>query len=129
MALDIGEVRIGVAIADSAVRIPIAYDTIAMNHDTFRQDIASLVTQLDIDTIVVGFPRNQQGEPTAQTAYVQERVAELADIDATIVFQDESLTSVMAEERLKAKGIPYDKGAIDQEAAAIILDDYLEQHA
>ena len=45
-----------------------------------------------------------------------------------IVFQDESLTSVMAEDRLKASGKPYEKGDIDAMAATIILQDYLEIH-
>jgi RNase H-fold protein (predicted Holliday junction resolvase) len=51
----------------------------------------------------------------------------LRDIDATIVFQDESLTSVMAEKRLESRGGLYSKGDIDSEAAAIILQDYMEQ--
>lgn len=78
-------------------------------------------------TLVVGYPRNQQGEATAQSAYVEAFADKLADI-AKVVFQDESLTSVLAESRLKSRGKPYVKGDIDKEAAAIILQDYLEQH-
>lgn len=129
LGLDIGEVRIGVAMADSTVRIAVAYDTVAMDERTFRQDIAELVTQHDIDTIVIGYPRNQSGEPTAQTAYVEEKAKELDDLDADIVFQDESLTSVLAEERLNSRGIAYTKEAVDAEAASIILQDYLEAHS
>lgn len=129
LALDIGEKRIGVAMADSLVRIAVPYATVEMNEASFRRDIAELVTQHDVAVIVIGYPRNQSGEPTAQTAYVETLAAELKDIDAQVVFQDESLTSVLAEDRLKAKGASYDKGDIDQEAAAIILQDYLEQHA
>ncbi len=128
LALDIGEKRIGVALADSQVRIPIAIETIAMNDETFRADIARLVTAHDIDTIVIGYPRNQSGEATAQTAYVEAKAAELKDIDAKVEFQDESLTSVIAQQRLDAKAGAYQKEAIDAEAAAIILEDYLEGH-
>lgn len=127
IALDIGEVRIGVATADDAVRIAVPYDTIAMNEATFRKDIVDLAIATGASTVVVGYPRNQSGEATAQTAYVEQRVAELEDIDATVAFQDESLTSVMAESRLKARGQAYDKAAIDSEAAVIILQDYLER--
>ena len=49
-------------------------------------------------------------------------------LDKKIVFQDESLTSVMAEQRLKSYGRPYAKGDIDAQAATIILQDYLEQN-
>ena len=47
---------------------------------------------------------------------------------ADIVYQDESLTSVMAEEKLKSSGKPYEKADIDALAAALILQDYLETH-
>jgi putative Holliday junction resolvase len=127
LGLDIGEVRIGVATADDVVRIAVPYDTIAMDEATFRKDIVDLVVANNITTVVIGYPRNQSGEPTAQTAYVEQQASELADIDAEVVFQDESLTSVMAEERLKSRSQAYDKAAIDAEAAAIILQDYLER--
>ena len=126
LALDIGEVRIGVAVGDAGVRIAVPYDTIAMREDSFRGDIAELVTAQDIDTVVVGFPRNQSGEATKQSQYVEQKAAQLKDIDAKIVFQDESLTSVIAEERLKSRGDELTKEAIDAEAAAIILQDYLD---
>lgn len=127
IALDIGEKRIGVAVADTAVRIAIPVETIAMNESNFRQDIADLVTKYEADEIIVGYPRNQSGEPTAQTDYVEACAAQLDDLDVTVKFQDESLTSVIAEQRLKAKGGKIEKGDIDAEAAAIILNDYLEQ--
>jgi len=126
LALDIGEKRIGVALADDGVRIPITLTTIDMNDETFRKDIAHLVTTHNIDVIVIGYPRNQSGEATAQTAYVEAKAAELSDLDAMVEFQDESLTSVLAEQRLAARGEPYEKGAVDAEAATIILEDYLE---
>lgn len=126
LSLDVGERRIGVAIADTAVRIAIPYDTLDVD-GTEVQAIAELVVREKIDTIVVGFPRNQQGEATAQSAHTQAFAAQLSDM-ATVVFQDESLTSVMAENRLKARQKSYQKGDIDKEAASIILQDYLEEH-
>jgi len=90
--------------------------------------LARLVIDNRIDTIVIGYPRNQSGEPTAQTAFVEEFALKLRDFDADIVFQDESLTSVMAENRLKSRSTGYDKADIDSEAAAIILQDYMEQY-
>jgi putative transcription antitermination factor YqgF len=58
---------------------------------------------------------------------VEEFAQKLSELDAEIAFQDESLTSVLAEERLKKHGRPYSKGDIDAQAAAIILQDYLEE--
>lgn len=126
ICLDVGERRIGVAIADTNVRIAIPYDTIEVDGTEIRQ-IAELAVREDTGEIVVGYPRNQQGEATAQSEYVQEFAEQLEDI-AKVVFQDESLTSVLAENRLKSRGKPYQRGDIDKEAAAIILQDYVEQH-
>ncbi len=127
LALDVGERRIGVALANDSVLIAVPYDTIEADGTEVAQ-ITQLIVREAIATIVVGYPRNQSGEATAQTRYVEEFVAKLPqDIDAQIMFQDESLTSVHAEQRLKAQKKPYTKADIDSIAASIILQDYLEQ--
>ena len=127
VCLDVGEKRIGVAVADTGIRIAVPFDTVEVNGDELRS-IAEIVVRENADTIVVGYPRNQQGESTAQSQYVERFAKNLEDMAPTIVFQDESLTSVMAEDRLKQTGKPYTKGDIDAHAAAIILQDYLETH-
>jgi putative Holliday junction resolvase len=126
LGLDVGEVRIGVAVADTAVRIAIPNGVIPVDGKEI-EEVARLVIQNGIATIVIGYPRNQSGEPTAQTTFVEAFADRLVDLDADIIFQDESLTSVMAEQRLQARGGRYEKGDIDSEAAAIILQDYMEQ--
>lgn len=125
LALDVGEARIGVAVADSAVRIAVPLITLEVD-GTELQKIADLATKEGADTIVVGYPRNQAGEATKQTAYVEAFADKLKATISDVVYQDESLTSVMAEQRLKDGGRAYTKGDIDSEAAAIILQDYLE---
>ena len=127
LGLDVGTVRIGVALADTGVRIAVPHDYVEVNGDEIAT-IAELVTRNEVDTIVVGYPRNQSGEPTNQTTFVEEFANKLVDFDATVVFQDESLTSVIAEQRLTSRRKPYTKGDIDSEAAAIILQDYMEQN-
>ncbi|HET8884685.1 MAG TPA: Holliday junction resolvase RuvX [Candidatus Saccharimonadales bacterium] len=126
VALDVGEKRIGVAVGDSGVRIAVPFDTIEVDGKEVER-IARLVIDEKADTVVIGYPRNQSGEATAQTAYVEAFAKLLTDVAPTITFQDESLTSVMAEQRLVSYGKPYSKGDIDALAAAIILQDYMEQ--
>ena len=126
LALDVGEKRIGVAIGDTTVRIAVPFDVIDVNGKELER-IARLVVDENVDTIVVGYPRNQAGETTVQTTYVETFAAQLTDIAPHIVFQDESLTSVLAEQQLKSHGKAYTKGDIDAQAAAIILQDYLEK--
>lgn len=127
IGLDVGEKRIGVSVADTAVRIAVPFSTVEVD-GTEIETIAEIVVKEGADTIVVGYPRNQAGEATAQTAYVEAFVSRIETLAPTIVYQDESLTSVMAEQRLKAHNKPYTKGDIDAQAAAIILQDYLELH-
>lgn len=125
VCLDVGEKRIGVAVADTAIRIAVAFDTIEVD-GTELTKIAEIIVREGAKIVVVGYPRNQQGETTAQTAYVENFAKQLEDMAEEIVFQDESLTSVMAENRLIAMKKPYTKGDIDAQAAAIILEDYME---
>ena len=125
LALDVGERRIGVAMADSQVKIAIPFGCLE-NDQRIITEVTKLLIDHNIDVVVVGYPRNQSGETTKQTLFVEEFVGRLAeiDLDAEIVYQDESLTSVQAEQRLGSK--VKDKGEIDAEAASIILQDYLE---
>lgn len=125
IALDVGEKRIGVSVADTQVRIAIAYDTFDVDGSEVAR-IAELATNDNVKTIVIGYPRNQSGEPTKQTEFVEAFADKLRDLDVDIVFQDESLTSVAAEDILKKQGRPYQKGDIDSLAASLILQDYLE---
>ncbi len=126
IALDVGERRIGVAVADTGIRIAVPYDTLDVDGEEVRK-VAELMVRNKTDTLIVGYPRNQQGEATKQTEYVENFCESLKEF-ATIVYQDESLTSVEAERRLEARGKRYSKGDIDAEAAAIILQDYIEEH-
>ncbi len=127
VCLDVGEKRIGVAVADTSIRIAVPFETVEVDGNEIEA-IAKIVITERAEIIVVGYPRNQSGEVTAQTKYVEAFAEKLKDLAPAIEFQDESLTSVMAEEQLVAHNRPYTKGDIDAQAAAIILTDYLEAH-
>lgn len=128
IALDVGSKRIGVAKADSTVRIAIPYSAVEVDGTEFKK-IASLARAWDINSFVIGLPRNSKGEETEQSKYVRKFALQLKrEISgAKVCFQDESLTSVEAEKRLKNRKKGYKKGDVDSEAAAIILQDFLEQ--
>jgi putative Holliday junction resolvase len=125
VCLDIGEKRIGVAVGDSAIRIAVPFETIEVDGNEIEA-IAEIIIKENADVLVIGYPRNQAGEPTAQTKYVEEFAKKLSNIAPKIVFQDESLTSVIAEQQLVGYNRSYSKGDIDAQAAAIILQDYIE---
>jgi len=137
ISLDVGTKRIGVAFADASVRIAIPRAMIPVDGN----ELAAIAKQFRLegaDVIVSGLPRNNQGEETAQTAVVREFIAQLAEYFAAyepkqpiIKFQDETLTSVEAEQYLTANTHEFSRkdratGKLDSEAAAIILQDFLD---
>lgn len=127
ICLDIGEKRIGVAVGDSLIRIAVPFETIEVDGNEI-DEIKKIFIKQNASVLVIGYPRNQSGEPTNQTKYIQDFADKLTGVTTNIVFQDESLTSVIAEERLKSHNRPYSKADIDAQAAAIILQDYIESH-
>jgi len=124
IALDVGTKRIGVAVADTVVPVAIPLTTLDVD-GTELDAVRKLVQERSIEKVIVGYPRNQAGDATEQTA-ISEAFGQKLQEFTEVAFQDESLTSVVAEERLKASGKPYDKTDIDAVAATIILQDYLE---
>ena len=127
LGLDVGEKRIGVAKADSNVKIAIPISTIEVDGNEF-QEIARLTRLYNTGAVVLGLPRSNEGNETAQSLYVRNFAKTLTEKvpNVKINFQDESLTSVEAEKRLKARKKNYEKGEVDAEAASIILQDFIE---
>ena len=127
IGLDIGTKRIGVARADSTTRIAVPSGFITVDGNEWAE-IEKLAKLHSTNWFVLGLPRSNEGNETQQSQYVRSFAKELLKRipDAKIRFQDESLTSVEAEERLKSRKSNYEKGEIDSEAATIILQDFLE---
>ncbi len=137
IALDVGTKRIGVAFADASVKIAVPRAMIPVDGNEFAE-IAKQFRLESADVIVSGLPRNNQGEETAQTTVVREFIDKLAQYfreheqkQPLIKYQDETLTSVEAEQYLTANTHEFSRkeratGKLDSEAAAIILQDFLE---
>ncbi|HTH72494.1 MAG TPA: Holliday junction resolvase RuvX [Candidatus Pristimantibacillus sp.] len=128
MALDVGERRIGVAIATASVRLAAPLTTI-FRTETIMEDIEALIAQHDTKVLVVGLPRGLDGQHTAQTMAVEEFKAALEQyLPIPVFWQDEAVTSRQAEEELRARRKPYKKEDIDALSATYILDDFLRDH-
>lgn len=127
LALDVGEKRIGVALANEIARLPAPLTTLE-NNDLVIGTLKALIAEHHVSTIIIGNPRNMQGNATAQTTFSHAFADQLNNLGVPIEFQDESLTSVHAEEQLRTSGQPFEKQDIDSVAAALILRDYLAEH-
>ena len=128
MALDVGERRIGVAIASIQARISDPLTTLLRSESIFAE-IQTLIEQHQTRALVVGLPRGLNGQSTAQTLAVEEFKASLErSVNVPVYWQDEALTSRQAEDELRSRGKPYKKEDIDALSAAIILDDFMGDH-
>ncbi len=130
MALDVGERRIGVAMSDDRGILAAPLTTLKATPRTRAlEHIVGLVRQHAVDEIVVGLPLTMNGEigPQAQTIQIFATDLELALGHGVHLF-DERLTSVVAEQVMRDLGIKPSKRKerIDEIAASIILQDYLD---
>jgi putative Holliday junction resolvase len=123
IALDVGKSRIGVARASASLGFPSPLTTLN-NDDLVWQNIKKIIDENSVSVIVVGLPRNLEGNNTQQTDYTLDFVKKLTKhVGITIKLQDEALTSKKAElEISKSKRPKYD---VDSLAATYILEDYI----
>lgn len=145
LGLDVGERRIGVAIAEEAGGArPLT--TLRRDRDAAVDAAAllALIATHAIDSLVVGLPLEAAGQEGAQAArtraWVEDIRARIGD-HMTITFQDERLSSHLAEQRLgpmprgRSGGPPSRhqrdayRARVDREAAAIILQDAIDGRA
>jgi putative holliday junction resolvase len=126
IALDVGDRRIGVAIASRAARLPRPLVTLENGENIFRE-LVELLDEHTVDTVVVGLPRNLSGEDTPQTIIVRSFAERLGQqISLPVYLVDEAVTSKQAEAELEARKKPYTKADIDALSATLILEDYLQ---
>lgn len=125
LGLDVGDVRIGTALARSDVRIANPLTTLP-NRPEIYQDIAALAKEHGVSAVVVGWPRGLEGQITSQTRIVEAFVENLRHVvDLPVHLQDEALTSRKAEAELRRRKQPFAKEEVDALAATYILEDYL----
>lgn len=125
MALDVGGARVGVAIADWATRLPRPLTTLNTN-DSLSANIKALVEAENVTEVVVGLPRNLNGNDTSQTVLARRFAERLrTELGIPVRFQDEALTTKKAVAELSAHRRPRPEMTTDSLAAVYILEDYL----
>ena len=132
LGLDVGDRRIGVAGCDGMGLLATGITTI--HRHSFKQviqDLQRLVEERSAQGLVVGLPYNMDGTLGYQARKVKKFMKSVAKhIPLPVDYVDERLTSVQARWNLKAAGIKVgqsNKGLIDREAAAAILQQWLDR--
>ena len=132
MGLDVGERRIGVAIADELGAIASPLTTVARKPGDLAE-LRDLARARGVNVVVVGLPTGMSGREGPQAAAVRAFADELEGAvgpDIAIDFWDERLTTAVAERMLREggrrRGKGRDKAEVDAVAAAVILQGYLD---
>lgn len=132
LALDIGDVRIGIAVSDpmQIIANPLqTYKRIGMSQDI--EYLCDLAKQQQVTLLVSGLPVSMNGEENSQTQKTREFAQKLSEKSGiNLKYVDERLTTVSAEKALIEGGMRREnrKGVIDKVAATIILQNYLDYY-
>ncbi|HEV7471276.1 MAG: Holliday junction resolvase [Pseudonocardia sp.] len=131
LGVDVGAVRVGVALCDPDGIIATPLVTLARDvaGGADLRALAELVAEHEAVEVVVGLPRTLAGRegPAAQLA-LEFAEAIRGVVDVPVVLHDERLTTVVATQQLRARGVKGRKqrAVIDQAAAVGILQGYLD---
>ena len=130
LGLDIGDARIGVAISDALGIAAHPLCTVQRkNKQNALAELQTLIATHNVEQIVIGLPLRLNGEVGIQAQKVKKFAEALKQrVNLPIAFWDEAFTTVEAEQILRGtkKRGKKRKQIIDQVAAVLILDAYLE---
>lgn len=129
VALDVGDVRIGIAVCDEMRLIATphsVYKRVGFGPDV--KHIKVLCDEMGTHSVLCGLPRNMDGSIGFQAKKVLALAEQLELAGLHVIYQDERLTTVTAERALIEGGMHRQerKGTVDKVAAAVILQQYLD---
>ena len=127
MGIDWGKSDIGIALAEKETCMAFAYTTLRrISPAKALEEIGRIIQEKGVREVIIGIPSpiNRQ-----EVEYESERVGEFLEMNYGVVvhYQNEMFSTKLAEENLKEKGIRGISRYDDQEAARIILQDWLDR--
>ena len=132
LGIDNGEKRVGLALSDPLKIIATPFRTLLVhNTNQVIRELDKIIDEQDVELIVVGNPLGMKGQQTVQRKRVMEFTDKLRDIGYKVMLEDERLSSVSAKRIMIEQEIKtgYNKELIDQTAAAIILQQFLDKQS
>ena len=129
LSIDYGRKRTGLAVTDPLQLIAGGLATVSTSE--LFDWLKNYIGREDVERIVIGEPRQPNGEPSENLARVQQFVNrwKKAVPDVPIEYYDERFTSVLAHQVMLDSGIGrkarQNKGLVDEISATIILEDYM----
>ncbi len=129
MGIDYGSKRIGIALCDPLLTFAYSYKTLT-NDNNFLKELKVIIEEKNVVKIILGLP----SESYRASKILAEEVRKLKKtienkFSLEVILWDEEFTSILAKQQVlgsvKSKKKRKDKGLIDRNSAAIILQEYL----
>lgn len=132
LGLDLGDVRIGVAVSDPDRRLALPLGTVQVGRPPGEmRAVADLVREHDVTLVVIGEPVSLDGERRARATHAANFADALrAMLTVPVVLHDERFSTVEAERSLRAAGVTgaRRRSVVDAAAAQVILQSWLDAH-
>ena len=133
LGIDFGFKRIGIAVAETEVGIVTPRPPIAAS-GTLKIDateIAKMAKREEVDAVIIGLPIEESGEEGRMARICRTLGEHISGNGVTVHLVDESMSSVQADKLLREDGLKASqrRKLKDGEAAALILERYLDEHA
>ena len=125
LGIDWGKSDVGLALADEETKMAFAYKTLKNDRD-FLRNLAKIIAEKNVKEVVIGIPSYINRERVEYEGETLGRIIE-AKLSARVHYQNEMFTTKMAQANLIEKGVKKIKRYDDQEAARIILQDWLDK--
>jgi putative holliday junction resolvase len=129
LGIDVGSVRIGLAISDETYTLATPLATVPNDSRNIWARLAREMEDRDVDRVVIGLPRRLDGSEGEAAALAQQFAAKLAQRTALpIELWDERFTTTIAERSLIESGVRRKRRreVIDAVAAAVLLQSWLD---
>jgi len=131
LAIDVGKKKTGIAVTDPLKMFATALTTV----ESFKlmKFIQEYCKKENVESFVVGLPKNMKNEASDSIVYVKKAVANLEKLfpDKPVYLIDERFTSKIAFQSMIDGGLKkkdrQNKSTVDKVSAVIILQSYLEQ--
>lgn len=133
LGIDVGKARIGVAKSDASAFLASPLTTIkrAASGDEDVKQLKDIIAEHNVQVVYVGDPINLKGKRTLSTLDAYEFARKIAGFFAEVRMVDERFSTVTAQSNLGATGktVKKTKGIIDQAAAAVLLQNALDDES
>ncbi len=131
IGVDLGSVRIGVAVAPDDVSVAVPYEVLERSGERARDHraLAGMVADVGAEVVVIGLPMSLDGSEGPAAKAVRAEAGEIETVlDVPVILVDERYTTVTAERMLAEGGVrgPARREVVDKVAAAVILQSWLD---